>query len=554
MPCRCPWNLRRFFPLLLLATGYGFAQDSTQTYPVNGIVLNSVTHEPIPRALVEEQSDAALTDSNGRFELQLPAQTVTITARRPGFDVQNQGGTRTIQVSANTPEVTFQLNPQALITGHIEMPDEADAAGIQIMAYRARMRHGARIWEFAGAAVARSDGSFRLVPPQVGTFMLRTSPLAENNGRLAEPANDTAKVFGYPAASYPAAQQSSDSGLRLARGQQVNINLVLTRQEFHAVAIEVRGLPNGVPPGFQLFDENGTPMQQAIQWNSQSHQASARLPDGQYSVVAELNGQTSLFGRIDFQVAGAPPTGLSVTVLPLLPIAVNVHRNFSEKPPPILDRVAGAGEILPSDTFGISVGLESVNGQAGGASRLERPPASSDNSSLQLTGTQPGRYWVQVYPQEGYASTITSGGIDLEREPLVVGPGGASQPIEITVRNDPGQIGCTVRSSVLQNAAAGDSPPIAFVYAIPQAQTTQMPPQMGAPLNMEASMTPVPPGTYRVIALDQSINIDDVDKDDLNRYLRKGQTVTVEAGGKATVTLSISHVNDANVSEDASQD
>ena len=186
MPCRCPWNLRRSCCLLLLLVAglscTGSAQDSTQTYPVHGVVLDSITHQPIARALVEEQSDAALTDSNGRFELQLPSQIVTITARRPGYDAQSDA-TRTLQVSASTPEVTFQLTPHAFITGHLELPDEADAAGMQVAAYRARMRHGVRTWEFAGAAIARSDGSFRLVPPQSGIFILRTYPVAENSGQ-----------------------------------------------------------------------------------------------------------------------------------------------------------------------------------------------------------------------------------------------------------------------------------------------------------------------------------------------------------------------------------
>ena len=110
------------------------AQDAAQTYTVRGIVLNSINHQPMARVLVEEQSGAVLTDSNGRFELQLPAQMVTITARRPGFEGQNQGNARTVQVSANMPEVTFNLMPQALITGRIALPDEADATGLRITA------------------------------------------------------------------------------------------------------------------------------------------------------------------------------------------------------------------------------------------------------------------------------------------------------------------------------------------------------------------------------------------------------------------------------------
>ncbi len=538
--------MRCFLLLLLLTSGRnGGAQDSAQTYPVHGVVMNSITHQPIARALVEEQSDAVLTDSNGRFELQLPAQMVTITARRPGYD-QTEETTHTIQVSANTPEVAFQLSPQAVITGHVELPEEADAAGIQIMAYRARMRHGTRTWEFSGTATARSDGSFRLVPPQPGTFVLQTAPLSENGGLREAIGDDQAKVFGYPSLSYPVgARQASEGGLKLARGQQLNVSMVLGRQEFHSVDISVKGMPDGVQPNLQLYGGDSMPLQFPVRWNPQSQQASAKLPDGPYSVVAELNGQTPLFGRADFQVAGSPLAGVSVTVLPLLPIAVSVHRNFVESDPTSIVTTLREGarsrqvELYP----GISVGLEAVDGQAGGGN-LQMIPGSSDRFNLQLTGTKPGSYWVQVVPQEGYVSTITSGGVDLAKEPLVVGPGGASQPIEITVRNDAGQIGCTVHSSTLQTAVG--QPLFVFIYAIPLTAIALTPLQMGAPLNMESMLSAVPPGTYRVIALDQSINVDEVEKEDMDRYTSKGQTVTVEAGSKATVSLSVSHVNNAS--------
>ena len=318
------------------------------------------------------------------------------------------------------------------------------------------------------------------------------------------------------------------------------------------MVVSVRGVPDGMQPTLQLLGEDGVPLQLAVQWNAQNRQASARLPDGQYSMVAELNGQTPLSGRTDFQMAGAPLGGLSITILPLLPIAVNVLRDFVPGQSHVFDRVQGPAALPESAGYpAIGLILEPADGQSSGGSTLRSSPGSLDRSSLQLVGTEPGRYWVQVYAQAGYVSAVTSGGVDLEREPLVVGPGGASQPIEVTVRNDPGQIGCTVRTNATQAAAvAAGGPSVAFVYAIPQLQTTQMPPQIGAPLNVEALMTPVPPGTYRVIALDQSINIDEVDKQDMERYSSKGQTVTVEAGGKATVSLSISHVNDATNNTD----
>jgi hypothetical protein len=66
-----------------------------QTYQVRGTVINSVTHEPIARALVSfsgEASGSMLTDSGGRFEFpNIPAGRCVLQARRPGFFAKNSG-------------------------------------------------------------------------------------------------------------------------------------------------------------------------------------------------------------------------------------------------------------------------------------------------------------------------------------------------------------------------------------------------------------------------------------------------------------------------------
>jgi len=40
-------------------------QDAAATYPVQGVVLNTLTHQPIARVLVDASTDATLTDGDG---------------------------------------------------------------------------------------------------------------------------------------------------------------------------------------------------------------------------------------------------------------------------------------------------------------------------------------------------------------------------------------------------------------------------------------------------------------------------------------------------------
>ena len=53
---------------------------------VSGRVINSVTSEPVRRALVQAEDQAVLTDAEGRFQFEVDAGSyVQCTARKPGF-------------------------------------------------------------------------------------------------------------------------------------------------------------------------------------------------------------------------------------------------------------------------------------------------------------------------------------------------------------------------------------------------------------------------------------------------------------------------------------
>src|ERR1700761_7003309 len=65
-------------------------QNENARFKVEGVVVNSVTGKPIPRALVQiagrPQSSAHLTGSRGEFSFQsLPAGQILISAAKPGF-------------------------------------------------------------------------------------------------------------------------------------------------------------------------------------------------------------------------------------------------------------------------------------------------------------------------------------------------------------------------------------------------------------------------------------------------------------------------------------
>jgi hypothetical protein len=73
-----------------------------------------------------------------------------------------------------------------------------------------------------------------------------------------------------------------------------------------------------------------------------------------------------------------------------------------------------------------------------------RNPTGKGNEGLVVENAREGKYRVWVMPNRGYVASATSGGVDLLHQPLVVGAGGASAPIEITLRDDTATLGGTV--------------------------------------------------------------------------------------------------------------
>jgi len=133
-------------------------------------------------------------------------------------------------------------------------------------------------------------------------------------------------------------------------------------------------------------------------------------------------------------------------------------------------------------------------------------------------------------------SSITSGGVDLAREPLVIGAGGSAAPIEITVRNDGGRITGTVGSGTPPGSTVGEIS--AFICAIPLFPTTSQMPMSGVyGGNGQFTMMNVPPGSYRIVASDKPQEIDTDDPQEMARVTARGQTVTVEAGATVNVQM-----------------
>ena len=247
-------------------------------------------------------------------------------------------------------------------------------------------------------------------------------------------------------------------------------------------------------------------------------------------------GRPSAYGRVDFKVSNGPITGVTVNPLPMQPLMVEIHKDFTAANG---DNNGNGRNVFDgavnNDNPGVNLTLIPADDLFGNefGGNLRRPEGSGDSGLFEMDDVTPGRYWVQADTFQAYVSSITSGNTDLSREPLTLGLGGSSAPVEITLRNDMGNIECTLNSPANADAADAGSGEVkqVFAYAIPQFAYSGRIPQAFGTTSGTYEFHNLAPGLYKVVTFDGRHEIDTEDAGDLARISAQGQTVTVEGGG-----------------------
>ncbi len=243
------------FAGLFLATTLSGDQAAGQLTPtekgdsIHGTVVNSVTHAPIPRALVSSPDNrfATMTDDEGRFEFTFPEpaagaddqpnlnpnRPVALLARKPGF-VQNA------EFSAQNlaaKEVTIELIPEALIVGRVTLPSSEPPDSIFLQIYRRQVVDGAARWVPAGGTQSRSDGEFRFADLPAGTYKVLTRELLDRDPLTFNPQG---QLYGYPPAYSQNAPDFSSAGtIQVSAGMTGLANLTLVKQPYYRIHIPV---------------------------------------------------------------------------------------------------------------------------------------------------------------------------------------------------------------------------------------------------------------------------------------------------------------------------
>jgi len=558
------------FAGLFLATTLSGDQAAGQLTPtekgdsIHGTVVNSVTHAPIPRALVSSPDNrfATMTDDEGRFEFTFPEpaagaddqpnlnpnRPVALLARKPGF-------VRNAEFSAQdlaAKEVSIELIPEALIVGKVTLPSSEPPDSIFLQIYRRQVVDGAARWVPAGGTQSRSDGEFRFADLPAGTYKVLTRELLDRDPLTFNPQG---QLYGYPPAYSQNAPDFSSAGtIQVSAGMTGLANLTLVKQPYYRIHIPVaNALPDtGLNVNVNAAGRRGPGF--SLGYNNRDQAIEGMLPNGTYTIEASSFGQSAATGLLTFTVNGAAVQGPPLVLMPNSSVKVDVKEEFTstDNTGSVTLRVNRRVMTPRGPRRYLNINLEpaddSERGRVGGL----RNPTGPEDESLVIENVQPGRYWVRVNSSRGYAASVRSRNIDLQHQPLVVAAGGSTSPIEITMRDDTGEIDgmvegvATSTSGVasirVEMVGSGVSymASSARVYCVPLADSSGQFTEVWVSPDGSFSSPPLPPGAYRVLAFDRpQSELEYRNPEVMESYEARGPVVRLVSGQTEHVRLQL---------------
>jgi prepilin-type processing-associated H-X9-DG protein len=550
------------------------AQDSqqpnanqSQPATVHGLVRNVISGEPLARALVRIEGDAAtgvLTDGDGRFEIaDVPTGPQIFDVIKPGFldssanvgNSEEWGNPRdfshNVIVAANMPELDFYMRPVNSIRGQIQLSTGDPAQGINVALVRRSVQDGRAIWQQAAMAPTNTEGIYRFGELPDGTYAVYTTPAMDSDMAANVVENGSGNKVarqGYASLFYPDSRDLAGAAkIHLSGGEQAQANISLALEPFHSVTAIVTmpgaGRNLGEDVTAQVTDTQGRVLPYSAQYDGSTHRVQAVLPDGSYSFVANLIPASALNGmqgggggQIPAVMSGSASFAVSGRAVDHLRIPIS-RAGDSSVQVMLTHEQAGTGQIGDPE---INITLT----QGGGSVEDAMIALFADGHVSKLIQTQhppAGSYWVHtnIAPKTLCESSLTAGGANLAREPLVIGDSHtAGAPLVLSLRDDCAKLTLILPASVTMSAGIER---FFTVYVVPDFDSTEdvVPQTLRLSTGGRITMTGLTPGNYHVYTFDHPVELEYRNPTVLGSL--PSQAVSVAPASETEITVEVPH-------------
>ncbi len=439
--------------------------------------------------------------------------------------------------------------PQAAVTGRIVDQTGKPVANLLLCLMDHEVQNGMYTWTNVWETHQQTDadGAFRITDIEPGTYLLRTfiKPDPKHSGH------------GYATTYYPGTpSQNGAMRIVIQPGDELKLNLTVNDQQFQLVSLTYwnHEWKTG-NEDWSIYHETDS-----TGWN---HYATSRdsfegdlttrhhlnrmfAPAGEYTLHFQIyppndpvNGkllpwpdgtQDPYLGSVAFTVKDQPVT---LTEAPSQhPVAIRLHVRAK------LARQGKRKAALPQcdeDHFGPEANFVLTDQLTHSGIEMSWQWDCSP-SNFEFKGTYPGQYTLHIsYSRGVYVSSLTCGGTNLLREPLVVRPGVPACSIEAVIRDDLSSlsVGFTPQAAA-QLTAAGIA--VTGLALIPIENPLEIPYSAQIELASEPEKLAIPPGTYLAVPFDGR-PIAWRDPDERKRLMSLGTIVSLAPGESKTISF-----------------
>jgi hypothetical protein len=490
----------------------------------DGVVVNSMTGEPIPRAQVMALASqtAGTADNLGHWSLtNIACGRLQVTAMRPGF--LNGGARDMLTISSESPahDVRIQLTPQSVVVGKVTDEQGDPVMNAQVSVLGSRVMEGRRTFVMMSAAQTNDLGEFRVSSLPAGKFIFcARGPAFMGTFTGANP-NDsvTNGETCYPGP----VEGGAASAMELSAGHETRIDFSVRQ----VPAVRIRGTVSGMPKN----QGAAVSLQQRGPGRGPVNVRPANItPDGKFEVRGVTPGSymlatdyweagSRLTARVPVEVGGSDVEGISIHLESGPSIGGSVRVEST------------TGKTLPDKAW--QMYLRSSDPTIGGG----QLKWSKDRTTFTIADTTPGTYRLEgTPPPPFYLKSAMLGGRDLTREEVPIGQ--SAGQLEVVVSDDSGTIEGVVQDS------DGQSPATRVTVMV--IQEGRSPRNIPAGADGRFQIANLAPGDYRIYAWDDITQVEYADAEWMKHHGGKGQSVTLSPGQTASLKLQPGQAAPAN--------
>jgi hypothetical protein len=471
----------------------------------DGVVVNSITGEPIPRAHVMSVASqtSGTADNLGHWSLtNITCGRLLVTATRPGF--LNGGVRDPLTISSESPAhgVRIQLTPQSVVVGKVTDEQGDPVMNAQVSVLSSRVVEGRRAFQMMSATQTNDLGEFRIASLPAGNFIFCARGQGAFGGAFnGNPFNQNDSMANGETCYPGPVEGGAASAMELPAGRETRVDFSVRQ----VPAVRIRGTVSGMPKnqGAALTLQQRGPARGPV-----NARPANITPDGHFEVRGVTPGSyilatdyweagSRLTARVPVEVGGSDVEGIAIHLEPGPSIAGSVRVEST------------TGKTLPDQTWQLY--LRSSDPTIGGG----QLKWSKDRTTFTIADTTPGTYRLEgTPPPPFYLKSATLGGRDLTREEAPVGQ--SVGQLEVVIADDSGTIEGLVQDS--------DGQPPATRATIMAIQEGRSPRNFPSGADGHFRIANLAPGDYWIYAWDDITQVEYADAEWMKRQGGKGQS------------------------------